>query len=322
MKNVFFIFCFSLMACSVFGQALGPCDQQQPDLRPWLINDAFGNDASQTVIIPENQSSVTIRYKMDIPGITELNYLFPASCKVRAVWDGCDKQGHQVTAVSSQKFADVIAVWERSTSPLLFSDCGLRKGWLGIDFSSACNPYYPIATLNVNIIQECKDECAHNGNCFRVINNHATTRCYKVTLGNQVYYISVPPLSYGEVCPCGPYNAQGFEQVPCGNYPQNIYCDNYPTYIGVEAMKANSSVSKANIYPSPANEVLNIKLPSDFKGETDVMVFDISGKLVFKEKIDASIEIKVATSDWLGGMYLVKLSNKQGQTTQKVMIQH
>jgi hypothetical protein len=64
MKQLLLLFHFSLIAFASFAQSLG-CDNHQPDVNPWYINDELGNDARSTVFIPNGASFVDVTYCID-----------------------------------------------------------------------------------------------------------------------------------------------------------------------------------------------------------------------------------------------------------------
>jgi Secretion system C-terminal sorting domain len=311
MKNVLFILLFSLVASSSFGQGPPFCTATQPNSFTQCINDASGNDASAIVIIPEsNSTGVSVTYFKDNVAISALG--IPVCSNSKRPWDGCDGTGNQLSS-SAQS---ITAIWKRQSPPY---DCGPYTGWVGIDLFSRCLPQGIRATLNITVFQECADVQCLIGNCVHITNNHAQTRCYQLTVGGQTIIITVPPFT--KVVTCVP----GLTSV---TFPLPIVscsgCTNCSLVNGSSSSTLNgkSSNSKGIIYPSPASEVINIQFPIEYKGETDVMVFDIAGKVVFKEKFDAEFETKISTNNWLSGLYLVQLTNKQSQMTQKIMVQH
>lgn len=71
------------------------------------------------------------------------------------------------------------------------------------------------------------------------------------------------------------------------------------------------------VYPNPATDKINVSVTN--KHENDLMVYDISGKLIYQNKISSSAVIN--TEKWNRGVYFVKVSNVDGVSTSKMVLQ-
>jgi Secretion system C-terminal sorting domain len=92
----------------------------------------------------------------------------------------------------------------------------------------------------------------------------------------------------------------------------------YSRIVQVEKTK-NSSVK---IYPNPVvnNANLTIELTSEAKELVDVTVVDISGRIIFQNKYDAtSSMIQISTQDLTRGLYFVKVQNGLNVNVQKIV---
>jgi endoglucanase len=91
------------------------------------------------------------------------------------------------------------------------------------------------------------------------------------------------------------------------------------TALKVNNPKSSTSVSKAKIYPNPATNEIVIE---DLQEAKSIRIFDVTGN--FKEQINVeeqSTMLKVNTSKYTNGMYLIQIQNNVGEvTTQKVQI--
>lgn len=116
----------------------------------------------------------------------------------------------------------------------------------------------------------------------------------------------------------------------CGNYrilieeALTVACTPQQPCSSYDCQYTSSSIRRSSpfVYPSPANDNLNISFPSDFSGETNITMYDLSGKVVMQKRLDNALLITVPTGNWHNGMYLIKASNMQGEFSQKVFIQH
>jgi Secretion system C-terminal sorting domain len=88
---------------------------------------------------------------------------------------------------------------------------------------------------------------------------------------------------------------------------------------GVALGSDNKSTIKAKIYPNPATNEIVIE---DLQEAKSIRIFDVTGN--FKEQINVgeqSTMLKVNTSKYTNGMYLIQIQNNVGEvTTQKVQI--
>ena len=78
-----------------------------------------------------------------------------------------------------------------------------------------------------------------------------------------------------------------------------------------------SDMLNINIFPNPANHDLNIEA----EGMTAVRVCNLLGQVVMEQKADGNT-LKVNTSDWNEGLYLVTIHSERGTVTRSVSIVH
>lgn len=85
--------------------------------------------------------------------------------------------------------------------------------------------------------------------------------------------------------------------------------------VGVHELK--DDVSAIKVYPNPATDKINVVVKN--KTENELMVYDINGKLIYQNKINTSSVIN--TEKWSRGIYFVKVSNSDGVSTAKIVLQ-
>ncbi len=78
-----------------------------------------------------------------------------------------------------------------------------------------------------------------------------------------------------------------------------------------------------NVYPNPANEVLNFRTftSNDIKKAT-LSLYNVYGKVVFQENTDNAAEGEIHVADFPSGVYMLKVSNEFGMLTKKIIINH
>jgi hypothetical protein len=81
----------------------------------------------------------------------------------------------------------------------------------------------------------------------------------------------------------------------------------------------NSLVSKINIFPNPASNQVTISLGS-LQQVVALAITDTTGKIVYKTKESETQNIKVNTTDFANGIYLVQIKAKDYVTTKKLVV--
>jgi Secretion system C-terminal sorting domain len=174
----------------------------------------------------------------------------------------------------------------------------------------------------------CQLSSCQHGACLSVTNSGTSNNCCaQVTFypSGQYVIINIPAGQTVDACIPGQSVATGYSYLPiiCSSGYSYAVSPNSGNDINVATYGSIRKVEKEfGIYPSPANESITIKLPSDFKEQTNIMIYDIAGRLILNNQFDSNSNIQIPTYGWLTGMYLVKTNNKYGQWSQKVMVQH
>jgi len=88
----------------------------------------------------------------------------------------------------------------------------------------------------------------------------------------------------------------------------------------LSALYEQNSGVQFNLFPNPANDFINLKVPLDFAGST-IEVFNIQGK-VMKTVRMINNDYKMDTSDLASGMYFIRLQNNNGMAIKKFIKQN
>ena len=105
----------------------------------------------------------------------------------------------------------------------------------------------------------------------------------------------------------------------CAQYIRvaRAFTDMYPDEKGTFSSKVQKTKTLTNVYPNPADNILNIHVE---KGAYSLNIMDVQGKVVYTEEAEGDIVIN--TSAWQSGVYQVLVTDKiSGQkTVEKVVI--
>jgi len=108
---------------------------------------------------------------------------------------------------------------------------------------------------------------------------------------------------------------------PYGDAYMNYEFPNYDGEYSVAQFTKNSSniANEANIsiYPNPVKNSLNIDSKEMIE---NIQIFNYLGSLVFEQKCNNS-SVKLNTSDFIKGMYLVRINSINGTSTKRLVIQ-
>lgn len=83
--------------------------------------------------------------------------------------------------------------------------------------------------------------------------------------------------------------------------------------VGVEDHVTSNTIA---LYPNPCSRQFMISCP---KTAQSIEIFDLTGKLVFNTT-ESNTEIIINTSDWISGIYLVKITDKDGKVFHKKVV--
>ena len=75
------------------------------------------------------------------------------------------------------------------------------------------------------------------------------------------------------------------------------------------------------MYPNPSNNQLNIAFQQK-KNEISLQLFNVIGETIFTSIFHQKNSIVLSTNDLSNGIYLLKVSDGENESVQKIIIQH
>ena len=92
-----------------------------------------------------------------------------------------------------------------------------------------------------------------------------------------------------------------------------------------DAVSSNErlKVSEMNLYPNPSSGMFKIEFEPEKKGETNIVVSDINGKELFRDRYngEGQYQKELDLSSEKNGIYFVQISQGKKQHTKKIVIQ-
>ena len=89
--------------------------------------------------------------------------------------------------------------------------------------------------------------------------------------------------------------------------------DHSYTYSNVLAVRLQTNNLKAQLFPNPAKDVLQLQLPSEEKTQTSVLIHDFTGKQLYQQAVllyKGNNSISIPVSSLPAGMYTVRIVTK------------
>lgn len=91
--------------------------------------------------------------------------------------------------------------------------------------------------------------------------------------------------------------------------------------IGVRAVGiADKGVAACQIFPNPAGEQLNLLFPEGMQDEISCKIMDLSGKLVFQQKLEGGRLHRLSLKSLEEGFYFIQIENKKQRLTKKIVV--
>ena len=97
-----------------------------------------------------------------------------------------------------------------------------------------------------------------------------------------------------------------------------VYQDSLQVATGINRLENASN--DFIIYPQPAASYVTIAYENAPKSDVNVTIYDLSGKLVFKENYPSQKKIKVLTSNLNPGLYMLEVEADQRNKVEKLII--
>lgn len=109
-------------------------------------------------------------------------------------------------------------------------------------------------------------------------------------------------------------------------FKSSEYNDVYSNVASVSMVSvAENKAVGFNVYPVPASDRINIQLGENAKDKTDVVITDLTGRIIYTNQFDGSFTGQVLTinsSDFAEGLYLLNVFSANSKSTSKIMIKH
>jgi hypothetical protein len=74
-----------------------------------------------------------------------------------------------------------------------------------------------------------------------------------------------------------------------------------------------------NLYPNPANTVVNVEIPSTIDGSAKVEIISLQGNIVLQQQVDSN-DGMINISSLRSGIYMVKISTNNFLKTEKLVV--
>ncbi|MBO4581965.1 MAG: T9SS type A sorting domain-containing protein [Bacteroidales bacterium] len=127
-----------------------------------------------------------------------------------------------------------------------------------------------------------------------------------LTLDEYILIGGLTQLGYNDIC----YSVIQHNESPVNDQGSCVVLEMKSSVSIVE-----NELAAANIYPNPANNVLNI---SDVEN-ADINIYAINGQLV-KSLGNANGNVQIDLSDMAAGMYIVRMQNGKSVRTEKIQV--
>lgn len=103
-----------------------------------------------------------------------------------------------------------------------------------------------------------------------------------------------------------------------GGGSDGVYISNLSLFTGIDETAKQESF---DIYPNPANDVLQISIPEDYE-KAVFSIYDANGQVVFTEEfnVKANMPLTIGTSGFSPGIYFMRLVSDQGTSVRKAIL--
>ncbi len=83
--------------------------------------------------------------------------------------------------------------------------------------------------------------------------------------------------------------------------------------------------SDFNVYPNPANDLINISFSDKFNGQVNLSITDLAGREIYSEAfgdVNPGQLKSISSTDFEEGMYLLHLQSGENRSTRKIVLRH
>lgn len=146
---------------------------------------------------------------------------------------------------------------------------------------------------------------------------------YDLCLGNGCYTLTIfDEFGDGMCCDYGDgsftlLDQNGGQLTSGGEFEDDVSYEFCITSVGVEENALQQSFS---IFPNPANNAVTLSFADGVKGNTELMVTDLTGRVITQQVLAGGVNrIDLELSDWTPGMYLVQIG-RNGESAVKRLV--
>lgn len=82
---------------------------------------------------------------------------------------------------------------------------------------------------------------------------------------------------------------------------------------------ADNEIKGAKVYPNPTKGILNISLPQELSGDTQLKLMDVQGRQILTKTVSTSFEV-LNIENLQGGVYMLSIENNGKKTTKKIIL--
>ena len=119
------------------------------------------------------------------------------------------------------------------------------------------------------------------------------------------------------------YNVGGFWEFASGDPQAFYYYDTYtPAVTSVKNVVNNGG--DVNIYPVPAQNVVNVALTWNVAQSATISLFDMSGRVIntLTAPVGTQYTGSLSVSNLADGMYVIRIDGTQGQIVKQIVVAH
>ena len=89
------------------------------------------------------------------------------------------------------------------------------------------------------------------------------------------------------------------------------------------ALQKIGEKARVKIYPNPVSNqsFLSIDFSENNQKNTHIAIFESNGRLIYQNTIGQSV-VKIPVTDWLNGLYLIRLTSEDGKTTVSKLVKN
>lgn len=109
-----------------------------------------------------------------------------------------------------------------------------------------------------------------------------------------------------------------------GDYPNNLYIDNFAVSGTVGIDEVNAGAGDFYIYPNPANDAARVEFSLKDNQDVNIMITDLSGRIVYSDLLQNRAagmnNVELPLNNFADGMYMVSLRTNNNTVSQRLIV--